>query len=109
MTLLAACGGNDQKLPMQTATATVPDLPLPTVSLPATNTPPSNVTEVDEFIDIDAVLEEIDRDVCQKAHEMQEEIEALLAQGVELEELATAIDELREEMANCPPSLTPTP
>ena len=44
-----------------------------------------------------------------KAHEMHEEIEALLAQGIELEELATAIDDLREELANCPPSLTPTP
>lgn len=109
MILLAACGGNDERLPTQTTTATIPNQPLPTVSLPATNTPPSNVTEADEFIDIDLVLEEIDRDVCQEAHEMQEEIEALLAQGIELEELATAIDELREELANCPPSLTPTP
>ena len=109
MIVLAACGGDDPRLPTQTTTVTIPDQPLPTVSLPATNTPPSNVTEVDEFIDIDAALEEIDRDVCQKAHELYEEIESLLAQGVELDELATAIDELREELTNCPPSLTPTP
>ena len=96
-------------MPAEITTATAPSQPLPTASLPVTNTPPSNETEVDEFIDIDAALKEIDRDVCQKAHEMQEEIEALVAQGVELEELATAIDELREELADCPTPLTPTP
>ena len=109
MILLAACGNNDQRLPTQTSTATVPNQPPPTRSVPATNTPPSNVTEVDEFIDIDAALEEIDQDVCRKALEMQQEIRDLLAQGVELEELATAVDDLREELADCPPELTPTP
>jgi len=119
---LVACGSEDAT-PTTVQPASVPDAS-PTVQLPATNaiatpllesatlaveTPAlesGSVISGDDFLPIDEILSEIDNDTCQNAYETKAEIEALTAEGADLAELETAVDELIQELENCP---TPTP
>ena len=108
---MAAC--NRDPLPVQTVAPTAGiDEPAGTaVSPPATPAPAATpgVISTSDFLAIDAYLQEIDQDVCQQAYETRREIEALLAQGADVQELQAAVDELIAELQNCPPTLTPTP
>lgn len=90
---------------------------VPTYTPPGTITPLPSVTpaapiestlslSVDDFLSIDEILSEIDNDVCQNAYQAQLELEALIAEGVDVAELETAVEELMIELENCP---TPTP
>lgn len=59
----------------------------------------------DEFLDIDSILAEIDQEVCREALATRAEIEAHLAQGIDLAELETAVNELIAELGGCPQTL----
>ncbi len=123
--LLAACGGDDVT-PTAVQPASVPNSAA-TGELPATNdiatpipesTPAAASTDGtpeiesgdiftdDDFLPIEEILSEIDDEACQSAYEIKAEIEALMAAGEDLAELEEAVDELIEELENCP---TPTP
>ncbi len=114
---VAACTGNNTTLPTLMPTVQI-ELPAPPVlSLPATNTPLSTEPATDndpafatnEATTAEAVIEEIDREVCQQALATQAELAALQDQGQDVAELATAAAELVEELDNCVILLTPTP
>jgi hypothetical protein len=123
--LFSACNGQDGVLPTSASTAVIS--PVNTEEIPPTNnietpvfeTTPESVTipsesdidagaviTGDDFLPIDEILNEIDNDVCQNAYETKAELEALIEEGEELEELETAVEELIQELENCP---TPTP
>ncbi|MCI0395902.1 MAG: hypothetical protein L0332_17640 [Chloroflexi bacterium] len=82
------------------------DTPLPTRVIPAATV---EVLPTQDLTAIDAVLQEIDDEVCREAHETRAEIEALLQQGQDVADLAEAIDELIAELEGCSTMLTPTP
>lgn len=119
--IFSACGGEETS-PTQAVPASVPNAN-PTVQLPATNTiatpmPESafgletpaldagSVISDDDFLPIDEILDEIDSETCQNAYQTKAEIEAMMADGADLAELEAAVEELIEELENCP---TPTP
>lgn len=123
--LFTACDGDDDVLP--TFAPTVMTTPGIIEELPPTNiieTPvPETTAEIvitpaepaidtgsvftgDDFLPIDEILIEIDNDVCRNAYETKVELEALIAEGEDLAELETAVEELIQELENCP---TPTP
>ncbi len=118
---LVGCSGDSEIV----ATPTLADptsLSAPTIELPATNelgtaeaNPPTAVgtspavgpaAADDDFLAIDEILSEIDNDVCQNAYQTQLELEAMIAEGVDVAELEAAVAELIEELESCP---TPTP
>ena len=119
----AACSGSENAVPTVAQPASTP-IPLETNSLPPTtdistaqpanaapaletpNIQPGSIITGDDFLPIDAILDEIDNDVCQDAYETKLELEASIAEGADLAELETAIEELIAELENCP---TPTP
>lgn len=107
---LAACSNNDPSLPTRVPTA------MPIIPIPPTNTPISSKIEVETINDtssdaaeIDPVLNEIDREVCQEIFETQAELDALQKEGKDVAELATAVAELADELENCESFMTPTP
>lgn len=113
---LGACSQNDMSLPTRVPTA----LPLP--SLPPTNTPlsseiqsemPNAVNAIDatanDAAEIDAILQEIDQEVCREVFDTQAELEALQDEGKDVAELATAVAELAVELDYCKSLITPTP
>lgn len=124
--LMAACNGGEDAVPTSIQPASTPNL-APTGQLPATKdiatpalestpsvAPALETSEIqsgtvitnDDFLPIDEILSEIDNDVCQNAYETKLELGALIEEGADLAELETAVEELIEELENCP---TPTP
>ncbi|MCL4263403.1 MAG: hypothetical protein KJ069_09315 [Anaerolineae bacterium] len=113
---LAACGRDNSSLPTRVPTAA------PLISLPLTNTPftseieletphAANATDsmVDDATEVDAILQEIDLEVCQQVFQTRAELDVLQEQGKDVTELATAVAELVVELAYCESLLTPTP
>ena len=98
-------------------TAQMESPPTPVLSLPATNTPISSAPAEDdasglatsEANEAEAVIEEIDREVCEEAVTTQAELADMQAQGEDVAELATAVAELMVELGDCEILLTPTP
>jgi len=114
---VAACTDNNPTLPTLMPTVQIELPATPVLSLPATNTPLSAEPAIDNGLELatseaaeaDAVIEEIDRKVCQEALATQAELATLQAQGQDVAELATAAAELVEELDDCVILLTPTP
>lgn len=121
---LGACTGNDPALPTYMPTAVPELITTPTTPLPPTNTPitnelatmpatPQPLTSTpimtNDEADVDAVLQEIDQEVCQEVLTTQAELVALQEQGQDVAELVTAVAELVDELADCESLLTPTP
>jgi hypothetical protein len=120
--LLAGCGGDADGggagvTPGETRTGADSQEELPATNdiatavpaIPTTITPdgtPTTPLGEDDFLAIDEILGEIDNDVCQTAFETKLELEALIAEGVDVAELETAVEELIEQLENCQ---TPTP
>lgn len=98
-------------------TAQIEPSPTAVLSLPATNTPIPSTPVVDdasglatgEANEAEAVIEEIDREVCEQAVITQAELADRQAQGEDVAELATAVAELMVELGGCEILLTPTP
>ena len=114
---LAACDNDSSVLPTLMPTAQLESPPTAVLSLPATNTPVSPAPTIDgapavatnESDEAEAVIEEIDREVCEQAATAQAELADRQAQGKDVAELATAVAELMAELDNCEILLTPTP
>jgi hypothetical protein len=70
--------------------------------LDSTATSNSAVSIANEFMDVTVMLQEIDSSVCQQADKTQAEIAALIAQGVDLSDLSTAVLELKDDLDYCP-------
>ena len=112
-----ACTDDSTVLPTLMPTAHLALTATPASSLPATNTPVNVEPQVDnalesatnEAAEAEAVIEEIDREVCEQALASQAELTTLQEQGQDVSELATAAAELVEELDNCVILLTPTP
>ena len=79
------------------------------MNLPPTNTPVVPPELSDDLDAIDAVLQDIDNDICREAHEAWTEIKEMLAQGQDVADLEVAIVELINELDNCSLEITPTP
>lgn len=79
-------------------------LPVPTNPL-ITQQPDQEFEPSYEFIDIEPILAEIDREVCREALATRMEIQAQIARGIDLVELETAVNELIDEFGNCPQTL----
>lgn len=80
--------------------------PTTTPVIPATPLPVEGSQDLEA---IDAVLQEIDSDLCREAHEARAEIAELLAEGQDVADLETAIIELINELDNCSLEMTPGP
>jgi hypothetical protein len=122
--IFAGCNGDSEARATAGSVDSIiqPDVPveapvdiMPTYTPVGTVTPPVTLTQSGtveptagegDFLSIDEILSEIDNDVCQNAYQTQLELEALIAEGVDVGELETAVEELMAELENCP---TPTP